>query len=143
MSKEELEITRENATEDNLSKLHYGSLKETFEKLGLKNVWKPGGKKVSMIKEALSKLSLMKSGEVQEVEAEVILEEEEKERGIVIKKEEDLLIESIEKQGFSKDELAKKIKQLQRAVGSCIATHKPGLVKRLVAHEKLYASKYE
>ena len=82
-----------NITAEQLKAVKYGDLLETFTQLGVKEVWRGGKKKTTMIEEALSKLAVLR-----ELEEKGMNEAEQKEEleAIEIKKEEIKIQKEIE-----------------------------------------------
>jgi hypothetical protein len=149
-----MKITKENATVENLSELNYGDLKENFENLGVESAWKPGTKAKTMIKNALSKLDIIKKmdtsektkeevdTEVEEIEviqAELVSVKEE-EAKVVAKKKDEAVVKAIKGPNKrTKADIETMIGKLQRALVNVIPSHRVGTVKRLETFEKMLA----
>lgn len=58
---QEVKITEENVTIENLGAVKYGDLKETLESLGVGQCWKPGTQRVVMVQNAIEKLAVIKA----------------------------------------------------------------------------------
>ena len=82
-----------NITAEQLKAVKYGDLLETFTQLGVKEVWRGGKKKTTMIEEALAKLAVLR-----ELEEKGMNEDEQKAelKAIEIKKEEIKIQKEIE-----------------------------------------------
>lgn len=148
-----MKITVKNANKTNLSKLPYGSLKATFEELGVGSAWQPGGKAKDLIQDALTKLEFAK-----DLKEDTTLSEESIQEAIELKdkerKEQEDAKALKDKMEAKKAEKAKEAKiksgivvnkegleirilKLQRALVNCIDTHKAGLVQKLQVYEKM------
>ena len=89
-----------NITAEQLKAVKYGDLLETFTELGVKDVWRGGKKKTTMIEEALAKLAVLRELEekgMDEAEQKAELE------SIEIKKEEIKIQEDI-KEAIAKEQ---------------------------------------
>ena len=92
-----------NITAEQLKAVKYGDLLETFTELGVKDVWRGGRKKTTMIEEALAKLAVLRELEekgMDEAEQKAELE------SIEIKKEEIKIQEDI-KEAVAKEQAEK------------------------------------
>lgn len=156
MSKEEIEITRENVSEELLSKVHYGKLLKTFTNLGVESAWKAGGKKKDMIKDALNKLKLIetidpeltkeeidaKVEQLEVIEAEEVKAQEQKKEAVEQLKKTDFETSVRNKyKDYSKEELESKISYLSRLASSSIPAHKTHYIKTVEVLEKMLKDK--
>jgi hypothetical protein len=84
-------------TFEDLNKVKYGDLEETFTELGIPGAWKPGTKKKVLIEEALAQLRDLKEL------VENGMSEEEAKKKLLIKSQERKLAEQIEKEKRKKE----------------------------------------
>mgnify|MGYP003648397196 CR=1 FL=1 len=151
-----MKITNENVTEELLSKVAFGDLKETFTDLGIESTWKPGVKATTLVSRAIKKLNDIKAlketlDTPEEIE-KAISDQEAIDKDQLIKDaeaqaEDEALAKKAEDDAIKGDELKSKedieimIVKLQRALVHAVSSHRIILVTKLSVFEKLLVDK--
>lgn len=131
-------------TEQSLSEIKYSDLKKKFEELGVSSAWKPGTKKIEMIKvaiEKLKKIKILQEKGLDKDQVEKALENaEEKKDELKLAEEakkakeaeeaEKASFEKLKKKELSKETIEKNLQNIEKNLICCSELHRNILLKK-------------
>ena len=130
-----------NITAEQLKAVKYGDLLETFTELGVKDVWRGGKKKTTMIEEALAKLAVLRELEEKgmdeaeqkaelesiEIKKEEIKIQEDIKEAIAKEQAENAEVKKVVETKLTKDQIEKNLKVIAANIAGGPASHRQAL----------------